>query len=163
GVAARLADTLAWGVETGRFHLEDADVAATALLGGLVALLTASTYEQRLGPGDVDAFVALALRMLGVPDDRARELLARPVPAWPGPTPRCAATCRGSRRPAQAGWSSSWAGATPSCRRSSCARASAAACRWWRCTGRCGSSRSRTPSTRSSSSGRTSPPRRPSR
>jgi len=82
GVAARLADTLAWGVDSGRFALDDPDIAAMALLGGLVAVLTARTYDRRLGASHVDGFVALALRMLGVPDAEARELVAQPVPAW---------------------------------------------------------------------------------
>lgn len=79
GIRARISADIRLGIEAGRFEVDDLDliISAAAALGLGVAI---DVYEGRLSGPSAEAAAGLILGMLGVPDDEARDILARPLP-----------------------------------------------------------------------------------
>jgi len=67
------------GVESGRFAVDNLE-AATALLSGAVIGALAGRLEGRFTDADLDDAVEYVLRLLGVPDEEARDIAHRPLP-----------------------------------------------------------------------------------
>jgi AcrR family transcriptional regulator len=68
------------GIPTGRFDVSDLEVTVTAIGGGALALMRA-IVDDRLPAGAENSYAELALRALGVPDDEAAAIAARPLDA----------------------------------------------------------------------------------
>lgn len=67
------------GVETGRFSIEDLDLATTCTFGSLVAAIQLAMESEHRGEAD-QLFARAMLRMVGVPADEATEVAARELP-----------------------------------------------------------------------------------
>ena len=67
------------GIEAGRFHVEDRNVALIATAGALLGVMRA-VLQGRAGRDTADQHAALVLRMLGLSADDAAEVAARPLP-----------------------------------------------------------------------------------
>jgi AcrR family transcriptional regulator len=67
------------GIETGRFALAN-EAAASSLLSGAVIGALSGRLEGTLDDADLDDAVEYLLRLLGVPDEEAREIAHRPLP-----------------------------------------------------------------------------------
>jgi AcrR family transcriptional regulator len=86
GLAPRARRDIEAGCATGRFTVPDAEVALTAVAGGLLGLLR--VHQRRPGEIDqsaVDQFAEALLRMLGVPARDAKRIAGRGLPdisAW---------------------------------------------------------------------------------
>jgi hypothetical protein len=86
GLAPRARRDIEAGCATGRFTVPDAEVALTAVAGGLLGLLR--VHQRRPGHIDesaVDQLAEALLRMLGVPARDAKRIAARSLPdisAW---------------------------------------------------------------------------------
>jgi len=82
GLVSRGLRDIRAGQAAGRFSVKDAEIAFSAIVGGMLGLLRV----QRRNPGDVDEssvdeFAEEALRLLGVPAREAARIAARPLPA----------------------------------------------------------------------------------
>ncbi len=67
------------GIETGRFALGN-EAAASSLLSGAVIGALSGRLEGTLDDADLDDVVEYLLRLLGVPDEEARDIAHRPLP-----------------------------------------------------------------------------------
>ena len=67
------------GIDSGRFALDNHEVAATLLSGAVIGALT-ERLERTLTDSDLDDAVEYLLRLLGVPLDEARDIAHRPLP-----------------------------------------------------------------------------------
>jgi AcrR family transcriptional regulator len=67
------------GMESGRFALAN-QAAASSLLSGAVIGALSGRLEGTLDDADLDDAVEYLLRLLGVPDEEAREIAHRPLP-----------------------------------------------------------------------------------
>ena len=72
------------GLESGRFHFEDVELACTMIAGSVEALLR-RRLEGELPPEAEAALTAHVLRLLGVPDDDARTIAGEELPPLDGP------------------------------------------------------------------------------
>ena len=78
----RAARDLRKGVDSGRFTIPDVDIATSCVFGALLSTLH-RVLSTRVEPGTDELFARLMLSMVGVPDDEAREIAARPLPTLP--------------------------------------------------------------------------------
>ncbi|MEN0061179.1 MAG: TetR/AcrR family transcriptional regulator [Myxococcota bacterium] len=78
GVRARISDDVRMGLEAGRFKVDNLElvISAAAALGLGVAI---DVYEGRLTGLSAEAVAGMVLSILGVPDEEARDILARPL------------------------------------------------------------------------------------
>jgi AcrR family transcriptional regulator len=67
------------GVEAGRFSLANPAAASSILSGAVIGALN-GRLEGMLDDADLDDAVEYLLRLLGVPDEEAREIAHRPLP-----------------------------------------------------------------------------------
>ena len=67
------------GIETGRFSLTNVK-AASSLLGGAMIGALSGRLDGTLDDADLDDAVEYLLRLLGVPDEEARDIAHRPLP-----------------------------------------------------------------------------------
>ena len=74
------------GQATGRFTVPDAEIALSAVAGGLLGLLRiCQRHPERVTEATVDQLAEAELRLLGVPAGEAARLVALPLPpiqAW---------------------------------------------------------------------------------
>jgi hypothetical protein len=86
GLAPRALRDIEAGQATGRFTVPDAEIALSAVAGGLLGLLRiCQRHPGRVDETAVDQLTEAALRLLGVPADEATRLTALPLPpleAW---------------------------------------------------------------------------------
>jgi AcrR family transcriptional regulator len=86
GLAPRALRDIEAGQATGRFTVPDAEIALSAVAGGLLGLLRiCQRHPGRVDETAVDQLAEAALRLLGVPADEAARLAAMPLPpieAW---------------------------------------------------------------------------------
>lgn len=83
GLAPRALRDIRAGQASGRLTIPHAEVALSAVAGGLLGLLR--LHQRRpdeIDASAVDAFTEAALRMLGVPADEAAHLVATPLPPF---------------------------------------------------------------------------------
>ena len=81
GLAPRALRDIQAGQATGRFTVPDAEIALSAVAGGLLGLLrTCQRHPERVTEATVDQLTEAELRMLGVPADEAARLTALPLP-----------------------------------------------------------------------------------
>ncbi|WP_327238338.1 TetR/AcrR family transcriptional regulator [Streptomyces sp. NBC_01317] len=79
GLAPRALRDLEIGKASGRFSIDDPEVALSAIGGALIGLLQLNTVSE-IGPGAGEQMAELLLRMLGLPPDEASDLATRPLP-----------------------------------------------------------------------------------
>jgi hypothetical protein len=85
GLAPRALRDIRAGQNAGRFAALDADVALSAVAGGLIGLLRiCQDHPERLHEQVVDQLAEAILRLLGVPADEATRLAAIPIPEQGG-------------------------------------------------------------------------------
>jgi len=79
----RASRDLQYGVDTGRFQLDDVPLASAMTFGSLLSVmrLYLSTAERSWDP--VAEYAEHLLRMVGIPPDEAREIAHRPLPPLP--------------------------------------------------------------------------------
>jgi hypothetical protein len=86
GLAPRALRDIQAGQAAGRFTVPDAEIALSAVAGGLIGLLRmCQRHPERVDEGAVDHLAEAELRLLGVPADEAARLVALPLPpiqAW---------------------------------------------------------------------------------
>ena len=86
GLAPRALRDIEAGQATGRFTVPDAEIALSAVAGGLLGLLRmCQRHPERVDEAAVDQLAEAELRLLGVPADEAARLTALPLPpieAW---------------------------------------------------------------------------------
>ena len=86
GLAPRALRDIQAGQSAGRFTIPDAEIALSAVAGGLLGLLRiCQRHPERITEAVVDQLAEAELRMLGVPADEAAGLAALPLPpieAW---------------------------------------------------------------------------------
>jgi AcrR family transcriptional regulator len=86
GLAPRALRDIEAGQATGRFTVPDAEIALSAVAGGLLGLLRMCQRDpERVDETAVDQLAEAELRLLGVPADEAARLAAAPLPsieAW---------------------------------------------------------------------------------
>jgi AcrR family transcriptional regulator len=86
GLAPRALRDIEAGQATGRFTVPDAEIALSAVAGGLLGLLRiCERHPGRVDETAVDQLAEAELRLLGVPADEAARLVAVPLPpleAW---------------------------------------------------------------------------------
>jgi AcrR family transcriptional regulator len=81
GLAPRARRDIQAGQATGRFTVPDADIALSAVAGGLLGLLrTGQHYPERVTETTVDQLAEAVLRLLGVPAPEAARLATLPLP-----------------------------------------------------------------------------------
>jgi len=81
GLAPRARRDIQAGQATGRFTVPDADIALSAVAGGLLGLLrTGQHYPERVTETTVDQLAEAVLRLLGVPAPEAARLAILPLP-----------------------------------------------------------------------------------
>lgn len=84
GLAPRARHDLQAAMELGRFDLEDVELGLMAAGGALLGLLQLLEVRPELDDAEVsDRFTERVLRALGVPEEEAREMVARPLPELP--------------------------------------------------------------------------------
>ena len=86
GLAPRALRDIRAGQATGRFTIPDAEIALSAIAGGLLGLLRLHQRNpERVAETAVDELTEACLRLLGLPAAQARRLahLRRPEPSWP--------------------------------------------------------------------------------
>ena len=66
------------GIASGRFSVNDVEVAVTAILGGSLHLMR-GIVDGRSSPGAQDAWAELALRLIGLTPEQAAEVARRPL------------------------------------------------------------------------------------
>ena len=86
GLAPRALRDIEAGQATGRFTVPDAEIALSAVAGGLLGLLRmCQRHPERVDETTVDQLAEAELRLLGVPAGEAARLAALPLPpieAW---------------------------------------------------------------------------------
>jgi hypothetical protein len=86
GLAPRALRDIQAGQATGRFTVPDAEIALSAVAGGLLGLLRmCQRHPGRVDEAAVDQLAEAELRLLGVPAAEAARLVALPLPpleAW---------------------------------------------------------------------------------
>jgi len=85
GLAPRALRDIRAGQAAGRFTIPDADIALSAVAGGLLGLLRLHQRDpERVGETSVDELTEACLRLLGLPVAQARRLahLRLPDPGW---------------------------------------------------------------------------------
>ena len=85
GLAPRALRDLRAGQAAGRFTITDAEIALSAVAGGLLGLLRLyERHPERVARGAVDELAEACLRLLGVPPAQARRIarLPLPDPSW---------------------------------------------------------------------------------
>ncbi len=81
GLAPRALRDIQAGRAAGRFTVPDAEIALSAVAGGLLGLLRlCQRHPERVNETTVDQLAETLLRMLGVPAPEAAELVALPLP-----------------------------------------------------------------------------------
>jgi AcrR family transcriptional regulator len=81
GLAPRALRDIQAGQDTGRFTGPDAEIALSAVAGGLLGLLRqCRRHPERVSEGSVDQLAEAVLRLLGVPAAEAARLVALPLP-----------------------------------------------------------------------------------
>ena len=81
GLAPRARRDIQAGQATGRFTIPDAEIALSAVTGGLLGLLrTGQRHPERITEASVDQLTEALLRLLGVPADEAARIAALPLP-----------------------------------------------------------------------------------
>jgi AcrR family transcriptional regulator len=85
GLAPRALRDIQAGRAAGRFTVPDAEIALSAVAGGLLGLLrVCQRHPERVNEAAVDQLAEAELRLLGVPADEAARLVAAPLPAIEG-------------------------------------------------------------------------------
>jgi AcrR family transcriptional regulator len=85
GLAPRALRDIKKGQAAGRFTVPDADIALSAVAGGLLGLLRArQQHPKRINETAADHLAEAILRMLGVPPSEARRIAASDLPAVEG-------------------------------------------------------------------------------
>ena len=85
GLAPRALRDIEAGQATGRFTVPDAEIALSAVAGGLLGLLRmCQRRPERVDETAVDQLAEAELRLLGVPADEAARLVALSLPAIEG-------------------------------------------------------------------------------
>ena len=81
GLAPRALRDVQAGQAAGRFTIPDAEIALSAVAGGLIGLLRmGQRHPERITEASVDQLTDALLRLLGVPPDEAARLAALPLP-----------------------------------------------------------------------------------
>jgi AcrR family transcriptional regulator len=81
GLAPRALRDIQAGKDTGRFTVPDAEIALSAVAGGLLGLLRiCQRHPGRVDEAAVDQLAEAELRLLGVPAGEAARLTALPLP-----------------------------------------------------------------------------------
>jgi AcrR family transcriptional regulator len=81
GLAPRALRDIKIGQAAGRFTIPDADIALSAVAGGLFGLLRVrQRHPEQIDETAVDQLAEAVLRMLGLPGREARRIAARPLP-----------------------------------------------------------------------------------
>jgi AcrR family transcriptional regulator len=81
GLAPRALRDIRAGQAAGRFTLPDAEIALSAVAGGLLGLLRLhQRHPERIDVTAVDRLAEAVLRLLGIPAPEARHLAALPLP-----------------------------------------------------------------------------------
>ena len=81
GLAPRALRDIQAGQASGRFTVPDAEIALSAVAGGLLGLLRmCQRHPERITEATVDQLAEAELRLLGVPADEAARLAALPLP-----------------------------------------------------------------------------------
>jgi len=81
GLAPRALRDIQAGQDAGRFTVPDAEIALSAVAGGLLGLLRmCRRHPERVGETAVDQLAEAVLRLLGVPAGEAARLAALPLP-----------------------------------------------------------------------------------
>jgi AcrR family transcriptional regulator len=81
GLAPRALRDIEAGQATGQFSVADAEVALSAVAGGLIGLLRLHQMQpERLEETSVDELAEACLRLLGLPPAKARRLAGLPLP-----------------------------------------------------------------------------------
>jgi hypothetical protein len=82
GLAPRALRDVRAGLAAGRFSVTDAEIALSAVAGGLLGLLRLhERHPERVEERSVDQLAEAVLRFLGVPAAEAARLAALPLPA----------------------------------------------------------------------------------
>src|SRR6201997_401271 len=82
GLAPRALQDIQAGQDAGRFTIPDAEIALSAVAGGLLGLLRlCQRHPERVSETTVDQLAEALLRMFGVPAPEAARLVALPLPA----------------------------------------------------------------------------------
>jgi AcrR family transcriptional regulator len=81
GLAPRALRDIRAGQAAGQFSVPDAEIALSAVAGGLIGLLRmCQRHPDRVTMATVDQLAEAELRLLGVPADEAARLVALPLP-----------------------------------------------------------------------------------
>src|SRR5580704_6134912 len=81
GLAPRALRDIRAGQAAGQFSVPDAEIALSAVAGGLIGLLRmCQRHPDRVTAATVDQLAEAELRLLGVPADEAARLVALPLP-----------------------------------------------------------------------------------
>jgi len=81
GLAPRALRDIRAGQAAGRFTVADAEIALSAVAGGMLGLLRmCQRHPERVTEAIVDRLAEAELRLLGVPADEAARLAALPLP-----------------------------------------------------------------------------------
>jgi len=81
GLAPRALRDIKAGQSAGRFTIPDAEIALSAVAGGLLGLLRmCQRHPERITEASVDQLAEAVLRLLGVPAPEAARLAALPLP-----------------------------------------------------------------------------------
>ena len=82
GLAPRALRDIQAGQAAGQFSVADAEVALSAVAGGLIGLLRLhQRHPERVEESSVDELAEACLRLLGLPTTKARRLARLPLPA----------------------------------------------------------------------------------
>ena len=82
GLAPRALRDIQAGQAAGQFSVADAEVALSAVAGGLIGLLRLhQRHPERVEESSVDELAEACLRLLGLPAAKARRLAGLPLPA----------------------------------------------------------------------------------
>jgi AcrR family transcriptional regulator len=85
GLAPRALRDIEAGRAAGRFTVPDAEIALSAVAGGLLGLLRmGQRHPERVTEAAVDQLAEAELRLLGVPADEAARLVTAPLPSIEG-------------------------------------------------------------------------------
>jgi len=85
GLAPRALRDIEAGRAAGRFTVPDAEIALSAVAGGLLGLLRmGQRHPERVTEAAVDQLTEAELRLLGVPADEAARLVTAPLPSIEG-------------------------------------------------------------------------------
>jgi AcrR family transcriptional regulator len=82
GLAPRAMRDIEAGQAAGQFSVADAEVALSAVAGGLIGLLRRhQRHPERVGESSVDELAEACLRLLGLPAAKAKRMARLPLPA----------------------------------------------------------------------------------